>query len=219
MRQWLPFVALVASIQLTLGYYDPGIQRWINRDPIGEHGGANVHRFVGNSGVNRADALGLLDPGTGTAIGVGLCKATGSGGAVTVVCGTGATVGAGTVCAVVGSVVIGGVVVAVVVCRADTPPSPVTYPKFGPKNSSPTSVTCTKIIPFPGPYSPPVYPPVEPDPELPGWEFCKKIHDNNNPDPKLRECGFSCPKSGLLLPKFGRDCDQQRIPRKLGLDW
>jgi hypothetical protein len=34
----LTLVALAASLQTTLGYYDPGIQRWINRDPILEPG-------------------------------------------------------------------------------------------------------------------------------------------------------------------------------------
>jgi uncharacterized protein RhaS with RHS repeats len=58
MRQWLPFVALVASIQLTLGYYDPGIQRWINRDPIGERGGNNLYAFVRNAPIASADAFG-----------------------------------------------------------------------------------------------------------------------------------------------------------------
>jgi len=49
------------------GYYDflnrwyaPDLQRWINRDPIGEAAGANLFRFVGNSPVDLADPLGLL---------------------------------------------------------------------------------------------------------------------------------------------------------------
>ena len=158
LRRLLPFLALAASLQLTPGYYDPAAQRWINRDPIGELGGADVYRFAGNSGVSRTDALGLFDPGTGTAIGVGLCTVTvssgGAGTTVTVVCGTGAAVGAGTVCAVVVGVAAIGAVVTVVICQADMPPSPVTYPNLGPINSPPISVTCPKIIPFPGPYSP-----------------------------------------------------------------
>ena len=35
--------------------------RWLSRDPIGEAGGANLYRFVGNDGVNRKDYLGLDD--------------------------------------------------------------------------------------------------------------------------------------------------------------
>jgi uncharacterized protein RhaS with RHS repeats len=37
-------------------FYDPGLQRWINRDPIGELGGLNLYIFVLN------DALSLYDP-------------------------------------------------------------------------------------------------------------------------------------------------------------
>jgi RHS repeat-associated protein len=39
-------------------YYDPLTGRWPSRDPIGESGGANMHGFVGNDGVNRMDNLG-----------------------------------------------------------------------------------------------------------------------------------------------------------------
>ena len=73
LRRCLPLVVLAASLQLTPGYYDPGIQRWINRDPLGEPGfetalrrstpgirpfrfakpgeildSSNLHAFVGN---------------------------------------------------------------------------------------------------------------------------------------------------------------------------
>ncbi|MDB6066116.1 MAG: repeat protein [Pedosphaera sp.] len=30
-------------------FYDPNLQRWINRDPIGESGGINLYNFVGNN--------------------------------------------------------------------------------------------------------------------------------------------------------------------------
>jgi RHS repeat-associated protein len=39
--------------------YDPNLQRWLNRDPISEFGGANLFGYVGNSPVNYADWLGL----------------------------------------------------------------------------------------------------------------------------------------------------------------
>jgi RHS repeat-associated protein len=39
-----------------LRFYDPNLQRWINRDPIGELGGINLYGFVGN------DPLNLIDP-------------------------------------------------------------------------------------------------------------------------------------------------------------
>ena len=68
----LPFLALAASLQLTLGYYDPAAQRWINRDPIGDpsflvraeppsdrEAGFNHHTFVGNNPATQWDAAGL----------------------------------------------------------------------------------------------------------------------------------------------------------------
>jgi len=55
-------------------YYEPHMQRWINRDPIGQAGGINLYVFVGNNGVFWIDAYGLhwtdyipnilVDPGT-----------------------------------------------------------------------------------------------------------------------------------------------------------
>jgi RHS repeat-associated protein len=42
-----------------LRYYDPSLGRFINRDPIGEAGGANLYGFVGNSPVNAVDVLGM----------------------------------------------------------------------------------------------------------------------------------------------------------------
>ena len=41
-------------------YYDPHLQRWLNRDPIDEAGGINLYGFVGNSPVNRIDPYGLV---------------------------------------------------------------------------------------------------------------------------------------------------------------
>jgi len=40
-------------------FYEPNLQRWPNRDPIGEDGGINLYRFVGNSPVNYEDPMGL----------------------------------------------------------------------------------------------------------------------------------------------------------------
>jgi hypothetical protein len=39
-------------------YYDPGVQRWINRDPIGESGGLNKFGFVRNSPAGAFDVFG-----------------------------------------------------------------------------------------------------------------------------------------------------------------
>ena len=40
-------------------FYDPNLQRWINRDPIGENGGVNSYRFVFNAPPNLIDVWGL----------------------------------------------------------------------------------------------------------------------------------------------------------------
>jgi RHS repeat-associated protein len=40
-------------------FYDPNLQRWINRDPIVENGGINLYEFCGNSPLLYEDALGL----------------------------------------------------------------------------------------------------------------------------------------------------------------
>jgi RHS repeat-associated protein len=39
--------------------YDPLLGRWINRDPIGEFGGANLYGYVRNGPIDRLDRLGL----------------------------------------------------------------------------------------------------------------------------------------------------------------
>ncbi len=40
-------------------WYDPLTGRWPSRDPIKEEGGVNLYGFVGNSGINAWDKLGL----------------------------------------------------------------------------------------------------------------------------------------------------------------
>jgi hypothetical protein len=54
--------ALIPDAQ---AYYDPSLQRWINRDPIGEKGGMNLYQYVGNSPLARTDPNGeQFVPGT-----------------------------------------------------------------------------------------------------------------------------------------------------------
>ena len=40
-------------------WYDPNLQRWLNRDPIQEAGGINLYGFVGNDPINEVDLYGL----------------------------------------------------------------------------------------------------------------------------------------------------------------
>ena len=40
-------------------FYDPNLQRWLNRDPIGELGGLNLYTYVGNGPINWIDPFGL----------------------------------------------------------------------------------------------------------------------------------------------------------------
>jgi RHS repeat-associated protein len=40
-------------------FYDPSLQRWINRDPTGEAGGLNLYEFVSNDPVSKIDPFGL----------------------------------------------------------------------------------------------------------------------------------------------------------------
>jgi len=41
------------------GFYHPVLQRWINRDPIGESADINLSRFVANNGIGNRDTFGL----------------------------------------------------------------------------------------------------------------------------------------------------------------
>jgi RHS repeat-associated protein len=70
----LSLLPLLSAPHLASGYYDPGVQRWINRDPLGEPGfeatrrphqlevggGANLYRFVGNDPCSGVDRNGLM---------------------------------------------------------------------------------------------------------------------------------------------------------------
>jgi RHS repeat-associated protein len=43
-------------------FYDPSLQRWLNRDPLGELGGLNLYEFVGNQPLDAVDLFGLSCP-------------------------------------------------------------------------------------------------------------------------------------------------------------
>jgi hypothetical protein len=57
---WLVLLSLAASLQITLGYYDPAAQRWINRDPLPAPGEPNAFAFVANGPPTHFDSFGLF---------------------------------------------------------------------------------------------------------------------------------------------------------------
>jgi hypothetical protein len=60
-----PFLLLVLllSFQTASAFYDPGLQRWVTRDPAGEVSGANQCSILNNDPENRVDPSGLLGVG------------------------------------------------------------------------------------------------------------------------------------------------------------
>jgi RHS repeat-associated protein len=57
-KEWHPPSGLV---YYGYRFYDPSLQRWVNRDPIGEAGCANLYRALGNCPLSFYDAFGLAD--------------------------------------------------------------------------------------------------------------------------------------------------------------
>ncbi len=55
----MPLVVF-AMAQVASAFYDPNLQRWVNRDPISENGGINLYAVVANDPVNRVDRDGRL---------------------------------------------------------------------------------------------------------------------------------------------------------------
>ncbi len=53
-----PFDAETSLVMYQLRPYAPGLGRWMSRDPIGEKGGKNLYRYVGNEPISRIDLLG-----------------------------------------------------------------------------------------------------------------------------------------------------------------
>jgi RHS repeat-associated protein len=66
----------MGMVEVANAFYDPGLQRWINRDPIQEKGGVNLSGFVGNNPGNYIDSDGRLAGGGTVAkeIGTAVCK-------------------------------------------------------------------------------------------------------------------------------------------------
>lgn len=60
-KPWVAFAGSTTAGLYSYGYrfYDPYLQRWVNRDPIEESGGINVYSFVGNRPLDGIDVLGL----------------------------------------------------------------------------------------------------------------------------------------------------------------
>jgi hypothetical protein len=50
--------AFVCAVQVANAFYDPSLQRWLDRDPIGGLGGINLFAMVGNNTVDGVDAFG-----------------------------------------------------------------------------------------------------------------------------------------------------------------
>ncbi len=46
-------------------YFDPNLQRWPNRDPIGERGGLDLYSFTHNRPINRIDRFGFCSEAIG----------------------------------------------------------------------------------------------------------------------------------------------------------
>lgn len=57
--QWLLLLLALSTAFSAQAFYNPSTGRWLNRDPIEERGGINLHAYVRNSPVNATDSLGL----------------------------------------------------------------------------------------------------------------------------------------------------------------
>jgi len=55
-------VSLLILVTEAGAYYDPGLQRWLSRDPVQEDGGVNLYGFVENRPIDNFDPYGLWSP-------------------------------------------------------------------------------------------------------------------------------------------------------------
>ena len=57
-QAFLTLLALLSAPHPASAYYEPGAQRWINRDPIQEVVGPNLYAFVYNAPEGLVDTFG-----------------------------------------------------------------------------------------------------------------------------------------------------------------
>jgi hypothetical protein len=60
MNRMLTVVLFVSFVSSALGYYSAEQGRWQTRDPIGEAGGINLHRFLSSNPISLIDLFGLF---------------------------------------------------------------------------------------------------------------------------------------------------------------
>ena len=91
-------------------FYDPNLQSWLNRDPLGEQAGVNLYAFDYNAPVNEFDTDGqFVTSGVAAATTLGTADSAGGAITITVTGGGGAATGIG----LVGAATVAGLVVAV----------------------------------------------------------------------------------------------------------
>jgi RHS repeat-associated protein len=61
-KPWVGFNGSTTSGLYYYGYrfYDPYLQRWVNRDPLEERGGKNLYAFIKNQALAMVDPVGLF---------------------------------------------------------------------------------------------------------------------------------------------------------------
>jgi RHS repeat-associated protein len=58
-----PWCGVTGLSEYLFRKYEPGLGRWMSRDPIGEHGGRHLYAISRNRAANSLDPLGLCEPG------------------------------------------------------------------------------------------------------------------------------------------------------------
>ena len=186
-------LALLSASHLARAYYDPGTQRWINRDPLGDPGfellrqrglrmtlDPNAYRFVQNDPVDHLDELGLevvvANPGTGQQA----CQVL--------------TLTAATVTAALEAVPVGAIVIsAAMVGSVGVVGYAICHPIQGPRTWCPARVNAVPITA-----------------SSPAPEQCPRERDGIGPG-GIRVCEYWCRKSGMKVTRTGPDCDASSI--------